>query len=298
MRSHTRWREARWRAILDPAPRFVARFSARHGSPPAGLSDGLTAVTRRSGFAPLFIVAGLAILCATPAAAACAPKIFGGANFTVCAFDPRRDDIRLFWKGADDRPYGSFATLADALKAKGRQLIFAMNAGMFKQDQSPVGLYVENGQKLHSADTRGGGTNFHLKPNGVFWIGDGAADVTETSRYLANPPAARYATQSGPMLVVDGRMHPKILPTGTSAKIRNGVGISDSDAVVFAIAEEPVTFDAFARLFRDGLGCQNALFLDGSVSSLYAPELERDDELEPIGPIVGVVRPAAVGSTQ
>ena len=98
------------------------------------------------------------------------------------------------------------------------------------------------------------------------------------------------------MLVVDGKIHPKILPNGTSQKIRNGVGACGGGAVVFAIAEEPVTFDAFARLFRDGLSCQNALFLDGSVSSLYAPELNRDDELGPIGPIVGVVKPQAAGS--
>jgi len=223
------------------------------------------------------------------ASAACAPKDFDGAKFTICTFDPRRDDIRLFWNGSDSRPYGSLAALAEALKAKGETLVFAMNAGMFKQDQSPVGLYVENRLKLHEADTRSGATNFHMKPNGVFWVGDGVAGVTETSRYLTNPPAARYATQSGPMLVVDGRIHPKILPNGTSFKIRNGVGACDGGAVVFAIAEEPVTFDAFARLFRDGLNCQNALFLDGSVSSLYAPELNRDDEMGPIGPIAGVV---------
>jgi len=117
--------------------------------------------------------------------------------------------------------------------------------------------------------------------------------VTETSRYLATAPPARYATQSGPMLIVEGKIHPKIKPDGTSAKIRNGVGACTGGAVVFAIADEPVTFDAFARLFRDGLGCQNALFLDGSISSLYAPELNRDDELGPIGPIAGVVRPGA-----
>ncbi len=229
------------------------------------------------------------------ASAACAAKDFDGAKFTVCAFNPRHDDIRLFWSGPDGRPYGSLAALAEALKAKGETLVFAMNAGMFKQDQSPVGLYVENRLKLHEADTRSGATNFHMKPNGVFWVGDGVAGVTETSRYLASPPPARYATQSGPMLVVDGKIHPKILPSGTSLKIRNGVGACDGGAVVFAIAEEPVTFDAFARLFRDGLNCQNALFLDGSVSSLYAPELNRDDELGPIGPIVGVVGAGAVG---
>ena len=103
--------------------------------------------------------------------------------------------------------------------------------------------------------------------------------MTETSRYLANPPPARYATQSGPMLIIDGKVHPKIRPDGTSQKIRNGVGACKGGAVTFAIADDPVTFDTFARLFRDGLGCQNALFLDGSVSSLYAPELNRDDEL-------------------
>ena len=254
-------------------------------------------MTRRSGFAALFLVIGLASeVSAIPAEAACAPRSFDGANFTVCAFDPRHDDLRLFWKGADDRPYGSLAALADALKAKGERLVFAMNAGMFAEDQSPVGLYIEDRRKLHGADTRGGATNFHMKPNGVFWIGDGVAGVTETGRYLANPPAARFATQSGPMLIVDGRIHPKIRPDGTSEKIRNGVGACEGGAIVFAIADEPVTFDAFARLFRDGIGCPNALFLDGSVSSLYAPELKRDDELERIGPIVGVVRPAAVGS--
>ncbi len=231
---------------------------------------------------------------ASGAAAGCEPRNFDAEKFTVCAFNPRHDDIRLFWSGPDGRPYGSLAALAQALKAKGETLVFAMNAGMFKQDQSPVGLYVENRRKLNEADTRSGATNFHMKPNGVFWIGDGVAGVSETSRYLASPPPARYATQSGPMLVVDGKIHPKILPNGTSLKIRNGVGACGG-TVVFAIAEEPVTFDAFARLFRDGLNCQNALFLDGSVSSLYAPELNRDDELGPIGPIVGVVGAAPVG---
>ena len=266
-------------------------------SPGLGLVQGSTLLTRRSGIGALVLLFAFAWAHSAPAVAACAPKDFDGVKFTVCDFDPRHEDIRLFWIGADGRPYGSFAALADALKAGGQRLVFAMNAGMFKEDQSPVGLYVENGRKLHGADTRGGGrSNFHMRPNGVFWIGDGVAGVTETSRYLAAPPPARYATQSGPMLIVDGKIHPRIQPNGTSQKIRNGVGVADSGAVVFAIADEPVTFDGFARLFRDALGCRNALFLDGSVSSLYAPELDRDDEIEPIGPIVGVVRPQTVGS--
>src|SRR6516162_10282727 len=222
---------------------------------------------RRRAVAISRAIVALALCAGAAPALACAPRTYDGVNFTVCSFDPRHDDIRLFWKGSDGKPYGAFSTLVDALKSSGLRLVFAMNAGMFKDDQSPVGLYVEKGRKLHDADTRAGVTNFHMKPNGVFWIGDGVAGVTETGRYLASPPHSRYATQSGPMLVVDG-------------------------TILFAIADEPVTFDTFARFFRDGLGCKNALFLDGSVSSLYAPELERDDQLTPIGPIVGVVRPA------
>ncbi len=168
-----------------------------------------------------------------------------------------------------------------------------MNAGMFKQDQSPVGLYIENRPKLHDADTRGGATNFHMKPNGVFWIGDGVAGVTETSRYLANP-AGRALRD--PIRADAGRRRQDPSENQAERDLAQDPqrrGRMRRGAVVFAIAEEPVTFDAFARLFRDGLGCHNALFLDGSVSSLYAPELNRDDELAPIGPIVGVVRPTS-----
>jgi len=226
------------------------------------------------------------------AADACAPLSFSDAPYVVCRFDARRDDIRLYWKDADGEPYAGFAALAQALAARGRTLRFAMNAGMFEDDLSPVGLYVEDGKRRRKADTREGESNFHLKPNGVFWIGDGSAGVTETSRFLANPPPARYATQSGPMLVIDGRIHPQILPTGTSEKIRNGVCVRDGAAAIFAISERPVTFYAFARLFLEALGCSDALFLDGSVSSLYAPERDRDDDFSPLGPMIGVSVPA------
>ena len=244
------------------------------------------------------LIAG-ALLSSSPAGAApaaappgCASRTFDSAQYTVCSFDVRHDDIRLYWSGSDDKPYGNFAPLATALAARGRTLRFAMNAGMFGDDFAPVGLYVEDGKQLRKADTRAGPTNFHLLPNGVFWIGDGLAGVEETSRFLAAPPAARFATQSGPMLVIDGHIHPKILPTGASEKIRNGVCVLNGVTALFVISDAPVTFHGFARLFRDGLGCANALFLDGSVSSLYAPELGRDDELAPLGPMIGVSVPA------
>src|SRR5208282_2269228 len=147
---------------------------------------------RRSTAAGLLAAFGaltvpLAPLAVWPAAAepACASRDFNSARYTVCSFDVRRDDIRLYWADAQRKPYGNFTALAQALAARGRTLRFAMNAGMYGDDLAPVGLYVEDGKRRERADTRAGPSNFHLLPNGVFWIGDGVAGVEETSRYLA-----------------------------------------------------------------------------------------------------------------
>jgi uncharacterized protein YigE (DUF2233 family) len=218
----------------------------------------------------------------------CADLSQGGQSYTTCRFDPKKDDLRLFWRGPDGQPLGSFEALAASLKP-GETLIFGMNGGMYDDNNAPVGLYVEKGVELKRANTRGGAANFHLKPNGVFFVGGGQAGVWETSHFLSQRPAAEYATQSGPMLVLNGKIHPRIHAEGTSVKLRNGVGIDHEGMVVFAISNEPVTFFQFASLFRDKLQCDNALFLDGSISALYAPELGRDDFTLPMGPIVGVV---------
>jgi uncharacterized protein YigE (DUF2233 family) len=227
-------------------------------------------------------------------AAPCGPVTEEGSTYTVCTIDLDRYDIGLFWKGADGLPYGSFSRLASS--PAGRNLVMAMNAGMYDVDLSPVGLYVEGGRELKRANTAGGHGNFHLKPNGVFYVAGDQAGVIETGRYLRARPRPAVATQSGPMLVIDGRLHPKFSDEGPSRKLRNGVGVRDGKTVVFAIADSPVSFGSFARLFRDRLGCRNALFLDGSVSSLYAPSLGRSDFGRPMGPILGATPKAA--STQ
>lgn len=223
-----------------------------------------------------------------PARAACEAIAEHEKPYIVCAFPADAGSVRLFWKDDAGKPYGGLGKLAETVQSNGERLLFAMNAGMYEEDLSPVGLYVENGRQLRAANVRSGPGNFHLKPNGVFYIGPRGAGVMETSRYLAEKPAAAYATQSGPMLVIGGRIHPKIRSTGASEKIRNGVGV-DGNRIVFAISREPVTFHAFASLFRDRLKTPDALFLDGSISALYAQPDFRAGGLWPIGPIVGVV---------
>jgi uncharacterized protein YigE (DUF2233 family) len=224
----------------------------------------------------------------------CAELEDGGAAYTVCDFDARKSDIRLFLRDEKGETYGSFASLVGALANKGEALVFAMNAGMYAEDRAPVGLYVENGRTLNGANTRAGPGNFHMRPNGVFWIDGARVGVTETARFLKSRQRAQFATQSGPMLVVGGRIHPRIHEDGVSQKFRNGVCVQDGHIARFAISNQPVTFYEFARLFRDRLRCKDALFLDGgSASALYAPSLSRHDRFAPtMGPIVGVVEKA------
>jgi uncharacterized protein YigE (DUF2233 family) len=241
----------------------------------------------RSLLAGLFALIHLVIAQPARGEEVCRSHHVGGARYTICTIDLRQHQIRLFWRGADGEVIGSFDRLRST--PEGNKLVFAMNAGMYDEGRSPVGLYVENGRELKKANTAQGPGNFHLKPNGVFFVSDRTAGVLETSRYLKAGVQASYATQSGPMLVINGRIHPKISENGPSRKIRNGVGVRDKSTVVFAISEEAVTFGAFARLFKDELACSNALFLDGSISSLYAPSLGRSDGLLPMGPIVGAL---------
>jgi uncharacterized protein YigE (DUF2233 family) len=157
---------------------------------------------------------------------------------------------------------------------------------------------VEQARELVAANTKSGFGNFHMKPNGVFFVADGRAGVLETGAYLKQGLQPDLATQSGPMLVINGRMHPRFDGNSTSLKVRNGVGARDAQTIVFAISEGEVTFAAFARLFRDGLGCRNALFLDGgSASSLYAPHLKRNGNVLSLGPMLAIFdKPSAGGS--
>ncbi len=240
--------------------------------------------------------AGIALMgcLLAPAAGAvsCESIEFDDTPYTICEVTPQSDRLELFLRDADGDLYGQFSAIDRALETSGQKLLFAMNAGMYHDDRAPVGHYVEDGDEVMRVITSAGPGNFGLLPNGVLCLRPGRADVIETSVFVAEAPECTDATQSGPMLVVNGDLHPKFLADGTSRYIRNGVGTSaDGARAVFAISDTPVNFHTFGRLFRDHLQTPNALYLDGNISRLYAPDLGRSDFGFALGPIVGVVAP-------
>jgi uncharacterized protein YigE (DUF2233 family) len=223
----------------------------------------------------------------------CSQLVFRDTPSTVCRVDLRKDRLQLFLKDSAGAPIKSLRRLAEVLQGQAQQLLFAMNAGMFREDYSPLGLLVVDGQQLHRINLATGFGNFYMKPNGVFVVSPSGARIVESSQYAAlqDQDLVILATQSGPLLLTAGTIHPGLNPEGTSRNIRNGIGVVSPNEVVFAISEEPVNFYEFALLFRDRLKCSDALYLDGNVSSLYARGLGRDDEHTSLGPIIGVTAP-------
>jgi uncharacterized protein YigE (DUF2233 family) len=245
----------------------------------------------RPGFVALLWISLFALLASAIGAeigGPCRPVTYERSSYVVCQFDLRHYTPKLFWKQPNGEPYGSLKNIPRRDGSVAGQLVFATNGGMYQADRSPLGLYVENGRELIRANTAVGTGNFYIKPNGVFYVSGDSASILETRHFLQQRPHSDIATQSGPMLVINGASNPKLLPNSNSRKIRNGVGVQDSRRVVFVISNDPVTFGKFAQFFRNALHCSNALYLDGSLSSIYAPSVQRADYLWPLGPIIGI----------
>ena len=240
----------------------------------------MTLLNRR-WFLVLFLLAS-----AVATGAAFAETIeFRGAKFYLYRFDPKVEKLELFLPGQTAQRSPTFAQLEKDLNAEGRRLKVAMNAGIYEPGFRPSGLHISEGKVVVPLNTNGpppkqspndSTPNFFLLPNGVFFIReDGTAAVMSTSFYAQANETPRLATQSGPLLLANGQIHPVFNEPSKNRLLRNGVGVDSLGRVVLVSSvREPresglINFWGFAALFRDQLDCQSALYLDGDISRLY-----------------------------
>lgn len=204
--------------------------------------------------------------------------------------DPKR--VQLYHRDKKGKLINDFSRLNTILKKQKQELLFAVNAGMFEPDRNPVGLYIEEGNEqfpLNTTTTKRG--NFYLLPNGVFSIDSlGQALVRQTESYPDTLSGIRYATQSGPMLVIDGKIHPKFVQCSQNFNIRNGVGVDARGRVIFLIARNPINLYNFAYLYLQRYHCDNALYLDGAISKMYLPNASVPTRPLNFGPLIGITR--------
>jgi uncharacterized protein YigE (DUF2233 family) len=216
------------------------------------------------------------------------PMTYHGHGYSVCTIDPKKEEMRLFYADDSGNPLHDFPAMDTYVKAHGGKLLFAANAGMFEPDSHPVGLLLMNSNQVSPLNLKDGTGNFYMKPNGVFEINEKAeAHIVESSEYagFVTPPV--WATQSGPLMVYGGNIHPDLNADSKSLKIRSGVGVRKDGVVVFALSTGPVNFYDFAVLFLNKLKCPNALYLDGDISAFWVPD-GKPQVGHSFGPILGV----------
>lgn len=234
---------------------------------------------------------GLFPACADSSAAVGLQTVaFSHRAYAVYTVDPTKEEIRLYWKDGSGRLLHDFTSLEAQVKGGGNQLLFAANAGMFQPDFSPVGLLVIDGQQISPLNLQDGFGNFFLKPNGVFAVTEkGEATIMDSTAYPAFLPHVLWATQSGPLIVHHGEIHPDLIPDSKNLRIRSGVGIRKDGTVVFAISKANENFYDFAYFFFNRMQCLDVLYLDGDISAFHFPgEAEKPRE-HIFGPMIGVV---------
>lgn len=202
--------------------------------------------------------------------------------------DPAKEDIRLFWKNENNEKFKSIQALKSWVEKNNQSLVFAMNGGMYTKENAPLGLYVENQKVLGRLNTAMGAGNFYLKPNGVFYITTKNIAVVCNTIDFVDRKNIKYATQSGPLLLTDGNIHPAFNKASTNLNIRNGVGILPGNKIIFAMSKREVNFYEFASFFKKS-GCKNALYLDGLVSRTYLPSKNWIQTDGNFGVIIGIV---------
>ncbi|MFN8281835.1 MAG: phosphodiester glycosidase family protein [Chitinophagales bacterium] len=211
------------------------------------------------------------------------------ADFITYEVDLQKQDLKLYWKDENNVAFKSILNLKNHLEKKQKKLLFAMNAGMYKPDYSPQGLFIQEQKTLQSIDTNSASGNFYWKPNGVFYVTTNHKAMVCKTENFKSITTVKYATQSGPMLVIDGNIHPEFKQGSTKLNIRNGVGILPNGNPVFVMSKQEINFYDFANYFKT-LGCKNALYLDGFVSRTYLPEKNWIQTDGNFGVIIGVCK--------
>ena len=210
-------------------------------------------------------------------------------NLLIHVVDLKQTELAFYYKNKQGKNYSNHKNLKDELATVDKKLIFAVNGGMYNRDHTPQGLFIENGKLIAPLDTLSSGYgNFYLQPNGVFYLTHSKNAVVITSENFELKKEILFATQSGPMILIDGKIHPKFREKSTNLHIRNGVGILPDGKVLFVMSKEKINFFDLATYFKNQ-GCQNALYLDGFVSRTFLPSQQWEQLDGNFGVIIGEI---------
>ena len=181
--------------------------------------------------------------------------------------DAQKERIAMYWQDRHGKAWGSLRSLLAGIDGDGR-VQMAMNGGIYDKAYAPLGLYIEKGRQLTPLNRASGGGNFFIRPGGVFYLRGQNAGIVSIDKFRPSP-AIRYAVQSGPMLIENGKINWRLKPSASSRKLRNGVGITGDGKVVFMLSARETNFYDFACYAQSKLNVRQMLYLDGTISKMY-----------------------------
>lgn len=210
-------------------------------------------------------------------------------DFVFYELNPEKEKVEFFWKDDSGKILKNFENLKSFVESRNHNLIFAMNGGMFEVDHTPKGLYIENYKALKDIDTLSGSGNFYLNPNGIFYLTNNRKAYITKTRNFKKSKEIKFATQSGPLLLINGKINIIFQKESKNINIRNGVGMKKNGEVVFAMSKKKISFYNFAKFFQDS-GCTEALYLDSFVSRTYYPSKKITSKDENFGVMIAVIK--------
>lgn len=132
----------------------------------------------------------------------CAATVADDHRKAVFAFSPNHYDLNLHWKDGADQ-FWSLKAVRRHLEKIGRCPVFLSNGGIYGEDYAPLGLHIENGNKVRGINPAKGSGNFSWN-SGVFALRNGRPEVRRHTSWPGTK-GVTVAAQSGPTLVVGGK---------------------------------------------------------------------------------------------
>ena len=196
-------------------------------------------------------------------------------NFIVYKTKLENKAVKMNWLDNNGKALNSMKRFVEYTGKD--KILFATNGGIYKENYTPEGLYIENYLLMSEINLKDGEGNFYVKPNGIFYIKNGKPYITDSEKFVYDKDI-QYAVQSGPLLIENGKISTKFSPDSKSLKLRSGVGVTDDGELVFLMSSEKVNFYEFMEYALKKLNCKDFLFLDGTISKMYFKEDKRIPE--------------------
>jgi uncharacterized protein YigE (DUF2233 family) len=220
---------------------------------------------------------------------------FDGRGFRVLTINLQTDELRVVYKHPDGSAYGNFVRLRQGL---GDKYLAAANAGMFETNGSPTGLLKADGAIVKGVNLGTGVGNFYLKPNGVFFMTSKGAAIAESQafarEFTGTFPSVSSATQSGPLLVSNGKINSRLIPGSHCQQClqysRTAVAVISPTHVAIALGLNEINFYDFAAFLLNGLHSTDALYLDGAISKLDTLEKPTNDRKQKYAAFIAVLK--------